>query len=103
MTWAAAGSAVPQVAPARADSQQVEGPRWYCEEPPQRTAQVSSHWSRAISLDMNVPSRQLLVAARRLRKVQRGIPIRDFTDGGKALLRLLQDEGQEATKRARQR
>jgi hypothetical protein len=43
MTWAAAGSAVPQVAPAGADSKQVKGPRWYCEEPPQRTAQVSSH------------------------------------------------------------
>ena len=52
---------------------------------------------------ITVPSRQLVAAARRLRKVQRGIPTRDFTDGGKALLRLLQDEGQEATKRARQR
>jgi hypothetical protein len=38
-----AGGAVPQVAPAGADSKQVEGPCWYCEEPPQRTAQVSSH------------------------------------------------------------
>jgi hypothetical protein len=38
-----AGGAVPQVAPAGADSKQVKGPRWYCEEPPQRTAQVSSH------------------------------------------------------------
>ncbi len=52
---------------------------------------------------LTVASRQLLAAARRLRKVQRGIPTRDFADGGKALLRLLQDEGQEATKRARQR
>ena len=52
---------------------------------------------------ITVPSRQLPAATRRLRKVQRGIPTRDFTDGGKALLRLLQDEGHEATKRARQR
>jgi hypothetical protein len=37
------GGAVPQVAPAGADSKQVKGPSWYCEEPPQRTAQVSSH------------------------------------------------------------
>jgi hypothetical protein len=73
---------------------------WYCEKPPQRTAQVSSHSVHARSLDITVASRQLLAAARRLRKVQRGIPARDFTDGGKALLRLLQDEGHEATKQA---